>query len=63
MPLDILEQAGWLEAEAVTHIAMEATGVYWKPIYNPMEGRFTVLLVNERHVKHVPVARRRASYK
>jgi transposase len=33
---------------------MESTGVYWKPIYNILEGRFTVLLVNAKHVKHVP---------
>ncbi len=51
---DILEMADWLATAGVTHVAMEATGVYWKPIYNLLEDRFTLLLVNARHVKHVP---------
>ena len=54
MTRDIMELADWLAAEGVTHVAMEATGVYWKPIYNLLEDRFTLLLVNARHVKHVP---------
>jgi len=54
MTRDILELADWLAAEGVSHVAMEATGVYWKPIYNLLEDRFTLLLVNARHVKHVP---------
>jgi len=54
MTRDILEMADWLAAAGVTHVAMESTGVYWKPIYNLLEGRFTVLLVNAKHVKHVP---------
>jgi transposase len=54
MTRDLLAMGDWLAAEGVTHVAMESTGVYWKPIYNLLEGRFTVLLVNARHVKHVP---------
>jgi transposase len=54
MTRDILEMADWLAAAGVTQVAMEATGVYWKPIYNLLEDRFTLLLVNARHVKHVP---------
>jgi len=54
MTRDILEMTDWLVTEGVTHVAMESTGVYWKPIYNLLEGRFTVLLVNAKHVKHVP---------
>jgi len=54
MTRDILEMADWLAAEGITHVAMESTGVYWKPIYNLLEGRFTLLLVNAKHVKHVP---------
>lgn len=46
--------ASWLTAEGVTHVAMESTGVYWKPIYNILEGRFEVLLVNAQHLKKVP---------
>ncbi len=44
----------WLQSYGITHIAMESTGVYWKPIFNILEGDFEVLLVNARHVKNVP---------
>ena len=44
----------WLHASGVTHIAMESTGVYWKPVYYALEDGFTLLLVNARHVKNVP---------
>jgi len=54
MTKDILELSDWLASEGVTHVAMESTGVYWKPLYNILEGRFKVLLVNARHVKNVP---------
>ena len=54
MTRDLLLLADWLKAEAVTHVAMESTGVYWKPIFNLLEGQFEVLVVNARHVKHVP---------
>jgi transposase len=54
MTLDILALADWLSQEEVTHVAMESTGVYWKPIYNILEGRFNILLVNARHIKNVP---------
>jgi transposase len=54
MTPDIVALADWLLQEGVTHVAMESTGVYWKPIYNILEGRFTILLVNARHVKNVP---------
>ena len=54
MTQDIMDLADWLSQEEVTHVAMESTGVYWKPIYNVLEGRFNILLVNARHVKNVP---------
>jgi len=54
MTRDIQAMADWIAAQGVTHVAMESTGVYWKPIYNILEGRFTVLLVNARHLKQVP---------
>lgn len=54
MTRDLLAMADWLAAEGVTHVAMESTGVFWKPIFNMLEGRFTVLLVNARHLKQVP---------
>jgi len=46
--------ARWLASEGVTHAAMESTGVYWKPVFNILEGRVTVLLVNAQHIKQVP---------
>src|SRR2546422_9312095 len=54
MTRDLLAMADWMAAQRVTHVAMESTGVYWKPIYNILESRFTVLLVNARHLKQVP---------
>lgn len=46
--------ADYLAALGVTHVALEATGVLWKPVWNLLEGRFTLLLVNPRHLKKVP---------
>ena len=43
--------AGWLKSCAVTHVAMESTGVYWKPVWNVLEGQFELVLANARHVK------------
>jgi transposase len=54
MTRDLLAMADWMAAQGVTHAAMESTGVFWKPIYNILEGRFTMLLVNARHLKQVP---------
>lgn len=51
---DLLLLADWLAQAQVTHVAMESTGVYWKPVFNILEGNFTVLLVNAQHIKHVP---------
>jgi transposase len=48
--------AAWLKASGVEHIAMEATGVYWKPVWNILEGEhpFDLLLANPQHIKNVP---------
>lgn len=46
--------AEWLAEAAVSHVAMESTGVYWQPVYNIFEGRFAVLLCNAQHIKRVP---------
>lgn len=54
MTSQILELADWLTAEGVSHVAMESTGVYWKPIWNLLEGQFEMLLVNAQHIKMVP---------
>ncbi len=51
---ELVALADWLQAAGCTHVAMEATGVYWKPLYNVLEERFTLLLVNARHIKAVP---------
>ena len=51
---DLLRLKGWLKDNQITHIAMESTGVYWKPIFNMLEDAFEVMLVNARHVKNVP---------
>src|SRR5204862_6960860 len=50
----LLTLADWLEAHGVTQVAMEATGVYWKPVWAILESRFDCLLVNAHHVKQVP---------
>ena len=44
----------WLQSFGITHVAMESTGVYWKPVFNILEGDFEILLVNARHVKNIP---------
>lgn len=44
----------WCKSAGVSHIAMESTGVYWKPVFNVLEADFEVILVNARHVKNVP---------
>ena len=54
MTSDLLSLADWLQEADVTHVAMESTGVYWKPVFNILEGEFEVLLVNARHIKFVP---------
>ena len=51
---ELLELADWLAEAGCTRVAMESTGVYWKPIYNLLEGSFELLLVNARHIKQVP---------
>jgi transposase len=54
MTADLLELADWLAAMGVRHLAMESTGVYWKPVWHLLEGRFELMLVNARHIKQVP---------
>jgi transposase len=44
----------YLETQSITHIAMESTGIYWKPVYNILEGYFTVFLANAYRIKNVP---------
>jgi transposase len=54
MTRDLLALGDWLAGHGVTHVAMESTGVYWKPVFNLLEGRFEVILVNAEHIKQVP---------
>jgi transposase len=51
---DLVVLRDWLAAHGVTHVAMESTGVYWKPVFYALESDFTCLLVNAAHIKQVP---------
>ena len=51
---ELLRLIDWLTEVGVTHVGMESTGVYWKPIYNLLEGHFTLVLANAAHVHNVP---------
>jgi transposase len=51
---DLLALSDWLAGHAVTHVAMESTGVYWKPVFNILEGGVHVILVNAEHIRQVP---------
>jgi transposase len=51
---ELLKLHDWLAEWGCTHVAMESTGDYWKPVFNLLEDNFEVLLVNAQHVKHVP---------
>lgn len=55
---ELLALGDWLAEAGVTHVAMESTGVYWKPVWNLFEDRFRLLLVNAAHVKVVPGRKR-----
>jgi hypothetical protein len=51
---ELLAFQDWLTTTGCTHVAMESTGVYWKPVYNLLEGHFELLVVNAQHIKAVP---------
>lgn len=51
---ELLEMSDWLVQSGATDAAMESTGVFWKPIWNVLEGRVKLLLANARHIKNVP---------
>ena len=46
--------ADWLSSQQTSHVAMESTGIYWRPVFNILEERFQVILVNAQHIKAVP---------
>jgi len=54
MTSELLKMSDWLSSCHVTHVAMESTGVFWKPVWNILEGVFELLLVNPRELKQVP---------
>ena len=54
MTSDLLALSDWLLLEGITHVAIESTGEFWKPIYNILESNFEVILVNAQHIKQVP---------
>jgi transposase len=54
MTQDLLALGDWLKEAGATHVAMEATGVYWRPVWAVLEGQFELLLVNPHHIKVIP---------
>src|ERR671932_1192435 len=54
MTPDLLALADWLTSLGITHVAMESTGEFWKPVYQILEATFRVLVVNAQHIKTVP---------
>ena len=54
MTVDLLALSDWLTETGITHVALESTGEYWKPVFNRLEGNVQVVLVNAAHVKQVP---------
>ncbi len=54
MTADLLALSDWLTSMGITHVAMESTGEFWKPLYNLLEGNFTLLVVNAHHMHNVP---------
>src|SRR5947209_6886176 len=52
--LGLQTMAQWFASQQVTHVAMESTGIYWRPVFTILEGRFQVILVNAQHMKAVP---------
>jgi transposase len=51
---ELLALRDWLQDHGCQHVVMESTGVYWKPVFNLLEGDFAVMLVNPSHIKQVP---------
>ena len=51
---DLMKLSEWLLSQGCTHVAMESTGIYWKPVYAILEGAFQLVVANAQHVKKVP---------
>ena len=54
MTRDLEALRDWLKAAGVTHVGMESTGVYWRPVYSVLEGHFELIVGNARHIRNVP---------
>ena len=55
MTSDLLQLADWIVTKEVTHVAMESTGVFWRPVYNVLEALgLTLMVMNAQHIKAVP---------
>lgn len=54
MTQELLALGDWLSSKGITHVAMESTREYWKPVYNLLDLGFEVLVVNAQHIKNVP---------
>ena len=54
MTADLEALRDWLRELGVTHVGMESTGVYWKPVHTILEGHFTLIVANAHHIKAVP---------
>ena len=50
----LLELSEWLTQHEVTHVGMEATGVYWRPVWHVLEGHFSLILANAMHIRNIP---------
>src|SRR5262245_33585929 len=51
---ELQEMADWLAERGCTHVALESTGVYWKPVWHMLEGRFELVLANAMHIRNIP---------
>src|SRR5437899_4852178 len=51
---ELLALADWLTEHGCTHVAMESTGVYWKPVWHVLETQFDLVLANARHIRNIP---------
>jgi transposase len=51
---DLFQLKTWLSEKGITHVAIESTGLYWKPVFNVLDDSFDVILANARHIKNVP---------
>ena len=54
MTRDLEAMRDWLKGHGVTHVGMESTGIYWKPVHTILEGQFELIVANAHHIKNVP---------